>query len=752
MKIITKIMLPVAIVFLISFVSLYFMTKKNLNENYTAMIELLVNEKLDAYHNLLEGSSENLRAYEEETLSATKDRLLNVVQLAKSGVEHFYNLEQSGQFSRSEAQSLAREYIANLSFGADNYLFAFQDDYTNIVTPVAALLGKNLEDRLDVKGNPYVKQYVDNCVKDGYAFTKYWFVKPGDTEASEKISATIYFEEWGWILGTGEYIDNIQISLDEKTASANEMLREAMYGSSNIDLSGNPELEKILLDAYPFIVSSDGSFVYYKDKSLEGTKPDLRDSETGEELLPLFLEIKNGRVEYHFTKNGEGSYKKTSLLRYVEEDDVVISFSYYQDDVDNLITTVFIGIFIPLIISMIAILGVIIAFTLMVVGNIKKTNNMLKNISQGDGDLTQVLEVKTRDELYEMAESFNYFVNNLRILIANVKESIDGTNRVKQEITAGTEETTTAIEQISATLNSIGTQIDTLDKNIGGNAVAIEQVTTNMVSIDDQINDQASMVEESTAAITEMIASLKNVANITSAKKESTTALSEMADEGKKKIDETSSAFKVAVDQIQSIQVMANTINAIASQTNLLSMNAAIEAAHAGDAGKGFAVVADEIRKLAETSALSSSNITKMIKEITSSVDIADNNVDATSMVFDSILKEIVDTVNAFSEIEASVAELNIGGQQVLDASGQINDVTSQIKAGSNEISNGVQSMLKSSDMIKEVSQKVTSGMAEAQAGTQEIVNSMQFMIELSQKLDNIVLELKDKFGTFKTE
>lgn len=752
MKIITKMLLPVGAVFVISFITLFFMTQKNVDNNFTALIELLMHEKLDAYYSLLDGSNENLSDYEEETLTATKNRLLNVVQLAKSSVRHFYELEQSGELSPKEAQSQAKEYVADLLFDDGNYLFAYNKDYISIVTPIATRLGTNFVNQADAKGKLYVKEVVDNSIKDGYAFTKYWFTKAGDSIASEKITASIYFEEWGWIIGASEYIDNIQKSLDEKAAASKDMLNNAMYSPSSIDLSMTRELEKIINEAYPFIIGRDGVFIHFKEKELEGKVANLRDAETGEALLPLFFELENGTIEYSFTRDGEGSYKKVAFLRYHQKKDVIISVAYYQKDVDDLIGKVFLAIFLPLVFSMIVIFAVIIVMTLLVVRNINKTSNMLENISQGDGDLTQNLEVHTKDEIKDMSNSFNQFVGKLRFLIIDAKKSIEGTNQIKQDISAGTEETTSAIEEISATLNSIGGQIYTLDKSIDNNAVAIEQVTANMGSIDNQITDQASMVEESTAAITEMIASLHNVAGVTESKKQSTTALSDVADEGKKKIDETSSAFKKVVVQIQTIQEMADTIKGIASQTNLLSMNAAIEAAHAGDAGKGFAVVADEIRKLAETSASSSSNITKMIKEIIASVDTADTNVDATSMAFDSILNEIVDTVNAFSEIEASVSELTIGGQQVLEASNQINEVTSQIKAGSNEIKDGVQSMLRSSDMIKEVSEKVTSGMAEAQTGAGEIVHSMQLMVELSQKLDSIVGELQKDFSVFKTE
>ncbi|MGL1890568.1 MAG: methyl-accepting chemotaxis protein [Spirochaetaceae bacterium] len=396
---------------------------------------------------------------------------------------------------------------------------------------------------------------------------------------------------------------------------------------------------------------------------------------------------------------------------------------------------------------------VIILLLRVLVGNpLNELNKKMMILAEGEGDLTNEIIVQSNDEVGELAISVNKFVSKLKYLIIDVKSAVVDSNAVKESIVGSTVESTTAVEEISSNLNSIGGQINTLDENINENATAIEQILSNVNSIDNQINDQAAMVEESTASITEMIASLKNVAQITLSKKETTKSLSKMANEGKNKIDETSSAFKQVVDQIQSIQEMATTINDIASQTNLLSMNAAIEAAHAGDAGKGFAVVADEIRKLAETSAGSSENITNMIKNITTSVSVADKNVDTTSLAFDSILHEISDTIDAFIEIESSVEELNIGGQQVLEASSHINDVTISIKSGSNEIKDGTKSMMVTSSKIQEVSEQVTQGMAESQTGAKEIVTSMQLMINYAKNLEVIVDELQNKFDAFKTE
>lgn len=388
----------------------------------------------------------------------------------------------------------------------------------------------------------------------------------------------------------------------------------------------------------------------------------------------------------------------------------------------------------------------------LMIDNIVKTGKAINKISEGDADLTVQLPVKTKDEVGQLSMSFNKFMQKMAMWIGQIKTSIKDTDVVNSKVSQSTQDITAAVEQIAAILQSISTEIISLDNGITMTVSSIEEITSNVSSMDNQIYDQATMVAQSTAAITEMIASLNNVEVITKNKQKATTELTKIAMEGKQQIEETTSIFQDVVEHISSIHVMVDSINDIATQTNLLSMNAAIEAAHAGEAGKGFAVVAEEIRKLAETAAQSSTDIMKIINDTTETVKKTDESVHNTSLAFDSINSEIIDTINAFSEIEISISELNIGGQQVLSASEKINLVTTNIQTGSNEIKGGTEAILTSSEEIKNISNRVNKAMKEVTIGNDSILESMQEMISNSSDLNSIVSKLKKQFDGFKTE
>ena len=436
------------------------------------------------------------------------------------------------------------------------------------------------------------------------------------------------------------------------------------------------------------------------------------DDHTPDEVFAMMYRDEYGRVE------GTRSSGEVLIVSFQHIEGTPWGIASFQDKrviTDELVRSLAPVFLFFAALTLIAQLAVYIWLNKTIINNIIRIRDGLRELADADADLTKSIDVRTRDEIGELGTSFNRFVGKLKDLVVDIKSAIDSTNTIENSMSVAAEETSAAVEQISKNIESITDQMHHLDSGIANSATAVKNITGNIGSVDGQVANQSVMVSASMEAITEMIASLGAVTGVAEARKKAAEALSSVADQGKARIDETSGAFTAVVTQTAQIQEMADAINGIAAQTNLLSMNAAIEAAHAGDAGKGFAVVAEEIRKLAVTSSESSSRIAQLIRNITTSVSAADQTVKLTSSAFDSIMEKITDTIAAFSEIEDLMARLNARGHQVLETSREISQVTENIRRGSSEMKNGTEQMTVSATQIQLVSDSVTAGMAWSQ-------------------------------------
>jgi methyl-accepting chemotaxis protein len=368
-----------------------------------------------------------------------------------------------------------------------------------------------------------------------------------------------------------------------------------------------------------------------------------------------------------------------------------------------------------------------------------------------EGDLTRTFSAKTRDEIGRLAENLNRFIQSLKESISHVQTVSLENSRIKDNLVVTTEQTSASAAEIDASAGSIDTQISTLDRNILSTGTAVKSITDEIGTLMGKIVEQMAMVEQSTASVTEMIASINNVAKIADTRRGATEKLVDAMADGGRKITANIEIVAQINASVGSIQDITGIINGISARTNLLAMNAAIEAAHAGEAGKGFSVVADEIRKLAEASAKNSKESAKILKGIVVRIHDAMSSSGEMKSAFEKTDEEAHALSGSLAEIFASMGELRTGGDQILKAMTVLQEVSASVKDGAKTINDNSGLIRDSMESVQRISAEVRGGMKEISMGIREISGAVQNVRNTAMRLGELGDSLGEALAKFKT-
>jgi methyl-accepting chemotaxis protein len=378
-------------------------------------------------------------------------------------------------------------------------------------------------------------------------------------------------------------------------------------------------------------------------------------------------------------------------------------------------------------------------------GPLVTVETAMANISEGEADLTRTLEIKGDNEVTRLASSFNKFLYGLAEIVRNIRRVVQDSKEVSSTLTSITTDTVSATQEITANIDSMTVQVKTLDTVVNQSSEAFTSIAGSLDGLDTTIQDQNTAIEESSAAINEMMASIMNVGGVSKSKVEALTRLKSTAQTGGEMIEQTNSEISEIAARIDALLATNDLIDQIAAQTNLLSMNAAIEAAHAGDAGRGFAVVADEIRKLAESSSTNAKSINESLRDIINRVQKANTSSTAMRKSYTEIEEEIEAMANAFSEISASVVQLSTGSQEIIESITFLSQVSSKVRDESTEVNQRARQIQKNMENIKNVSVTVSNGIQEILQGISLINQSMESVQQEGSRLnDNVDLLTKE--------
>ncbi len=411
-------------------------------------------------------------------------------------------------------------------------------------------------------------------------------------------------------------------------------------------------------------------------------------------------------------------------------------------------TTLTVGIVVTLVT---AILGLLAAVSLQ--RPLRRLEATIGDIAQGDGDLRVRLNFATsRNEVGRVAVNFNEFIGKLHDIVVAVRSSLSGLSESGGELASNAEQTAAAVSQIASTTDSIAGRIEAQHRHVESATSAADDIIAQITHVSDLINEQSAAVTQSSASIEQMVANIKSVTdNVENASRE-IAGLVAASDKGQEMLASTLSMIRTITEQSDALQSANTIISDLAERTNLLAMNAAIEAAHAGESGRGFAVVASEIRTLAVNSNEQSSSIRERLREINTAIEEVSAQSNVVDQAFSDVSKRIGIVTDINGQVHNAMQEQSEGSRQILAALEEITSSTTDVQDRANDMrqrSIGVQTGM---DELSKVSGAVRAGIEEVAAGTAEINKAVDHVRDLTGQNRRLIERTDESIRQFQVE
>ncbi|MFT5659504.1 MAG: methyl-accepting chemotaxis protein [Sulfurimonas sp.] len=584
---------------------------------------------------------------------------------------NFYNTNKD-KYTREELETGLRRLIRSYRYDAGvGYYWINDFNYKMIMHPIKPSLDGQVFK--DTPETPFVALAVDALKKSGAnnAVISYEFIHPKTKVLESKISNVFVFKPFNWIIGTGAYKSHLEKKLK---AQAKKVIDNLQYGK----------------DGYFWINDIDGIMISHPKKHLEGK------SFASSEFVILGVDIANskgeGFADYSFPKVGTTKPEpKTAYIKYFPEWKWMIGTGIYIDDIEKKalemekesaekLTTMMIEM---IVLSLVAAFILSVIATLLANSGISKPINRFKNKMleiSSNHDLTQQIDSKNSPgEIQEIEESFNILLSSLHELITTSKNSSNENAAIAHELS------TTAV--------SVG-------KNVESSVTIIEEASAQARGVEEEIINSISDAQESKKEIIEANENLAIARNDIV----SLTAKVQQTAETELELAHNMESLSKDASEVKTVLVV---ISDIADQTNLLALNAAIEAARAGEHGRGFAVVADEVRKLAERTQ-------KTLTEINATINVVVQSIEDASSQMNSNSDEIQELANLADGVESRI---NATAEIVLEAV----KVTDQTVSNFESTGNSIKDIVTKVEKINEISAVNARSVEEIAAATEHL-------------------------------
>lgn len=538
---------------------------------------------------------------------------------------------------------------------------------------------------------------------------------------------------------------NGTLSHEQAQKEAIKIIKNIRYGD---DSSGYFWIDATdcTLIAHPILPQNEGQ-----------NRKNLKDK-NGVTIIKKILSVVNenkegGFSEFYFTKSDGITVapKRTYSMLFKPWNWIVSSGNYYDDinvelqQIENEVRTHFskllLYIFETMAVVLVAAIFVSLFFSKKFSKPIEETARILEKMAAGNLTLRLSAE-KGKNEISKMRHSINAFTESINKMVAVSKQNIISLSKVAENLNENSSGISSEIKQISDNSSELADQAKTQLETVSLTVDTMGKMSSITNQLSAQIHDQNNDLSQSSAAVEEMISNIKSITENIDKFGNSFNQLSSDSEDGKNKIENVINLIESVSAESKKLLDTNKVIEDVAQQTNLLAMNAAIEAAHAGEAGKGFAVVAEEIRKLSESTTKQSHYIKQTLSSVIENINEVTNAATSAGLTFGEIVNQISSDDSLITEIRSSMEEQSIGSKQIVDALGNIKETTHTIIENSKQMNSGIENVVAQVKELENAAKNLSSKTDEIKKSTQIINSNANKLIGMASENKKFAKEL----------
>ena len=374
----------------------------------------------------------------------------------------------------------------------------------------------------------------------------------------------------------------------------------------------------------------------------------------------------------------------------------------------------------------------------------------MENLSSEKKDLTRRINVCSVDEIGTVSGMVNTFCEHLGEGIHEIKSGQGDLSKVGTQLEEHARDMAVSVVQIADAADQVLAKTQGQLESAGVSIKAVKQLSDLVETLEKSVVTQTSSMSQGSAAVEQMVGNISSIGAVTEKMAAHFKTVSEASEEGSRIQAESKQRISEIVEQSQALQEANKIIATIAAQTNLLAMNAAIEAAHAGEAGRGFAVVSDEIRKLAENSSNESKKIGAELKQIVGTIEKIVKDAEASGSAFAEVSRRVGETEKLVYEVDNAIQEQKTGASQVIESLHVMNETNTQVSDDSRKMAQSNEAVLKeindlhgSATEISARMGEVSEGISKIKSGAQEVSNLAAATHSTIEKISSIVNEFE---------